>query len=43
MKWKLINNAELKTYAVFDDGDEVVSLLENKQQTRYFPLLPMPE
>jgi hypothetical protein len=30
MKWKLINSAGLKTYAVvFDDGDEVIGLLEN--------------
>ena len=30
MKWKLINNAELKTYAVvFDDGDEVIGLLKD--------------
>jgi predicted DNA-binding protein with PD1-like motif len=30
MKWKLINSAELKTFAVvFDDGDEVIGLLEN--------------
>jgi hypothetical protein len=29
MKWKLINSAGLKTYAVvFDDGDEVIGLLE---------------